>query len=392
MDVLGLPDEGRATLMTAALASPDRALDGWRRWERSGADARADPVAQRWLPLIGWNLSHAPLDDATKAMFRDARHEMWASNVRMINASRPALDALHAVGIPTIVLKGAALTNTVYDVPGLRPIGDVDVLVEAEHRGTAQRIVADLGWQPLRRTSPRDLLLAHGLDLRKPPHGALDVHWYLLHECSWPSVDRALWGRARPFPSMGSCALTLSPADQLMHVCLHGLRWSPVHGGHWVADAVRVIASANGSLDWDVVVEEARSRRMQLQMAEALRVVRQWGGAEVPDRVFRALGDHPASWTERMECRLKGRPVVSAGGLFVIWTGWLRTRRAARAEGASVPPWSRYLAAALGVNSPLAIVPRMARHMWHGVTGLFHREPRRGATSRERLVERGSRP
>lgn len=373
--------------MTAALDVQDRALDAWQRWERSGVDARADPVAHRWLPLIGWNLRHAPLDHATEAIFRDARRGIWASNVRIVGAARPAVEALHAAGIRTILLKGAVLSHGVYEAPGLRPIGDVDLLIEPGDADAAQRVLFDRGWTPLNNAHPGDRLLAHGLDLRKPPHGAVDVHWYLLHECGWPSVDRALWRRAVPLPSWGPDALTLGAADHLMHICLHGLRWSPVHAGQWVADAVRIIARAGSRLDWDVVVDEARQRRMALQMVEALRVVRVRGRAEVPQRVLDALVKEQASWRERWECRLKGRPVVSAGGLFVIWAGWMRTRRAARAEGASAPPWSRYLAAALGVPSPAAIAQRFATHAWHSVTHLFSRGPRRGATTRERLTE-----
>ena len=52
-DILGLPDEGRDALMSAALDPPDAALESWHRWERSSADAATDPIANRWLPLIG---------------------------------------------------------------------------------------------------------------------------------------------------------------------------------------------------------------------------------------------------------------------------------------------------------------------------------------------------
>ena len=71
--ILGLPDEGRDALMSAALDPPDVALEAWRRWERSGADARTDPVARRWLPLIGHNLRAVPVDPPVRALFVEAR-------------------------------------------------------------------------------------------------------------------------------------------------------------------------------------------------------------------------------------------------------------------------------------------------------------------------------
>lgn len=368
VDVLGVPDAARDALIAAALDPPDRAREAWHRWERAGIDATTDPVAQRWLPLIGWNLQHTELDSAARTLFQNARRDMWVSNVRLLEAARPALDALNANGIRTIALKGAALALTVYEMPGLRPIGDVDLMVEPDQADRAQRLLNDLGWRALRHRRPADRMLVQAVDLRKPPHGALDLHWYLLRECCWPGVDQGVWQRAQPLTALPG-ALVLSPADQLLHTCLHGLRWSPVHGGHWVADAVRVIAHAGEALQWDVLVDEAKRRTLSLQMLEALKVVRERGHADIPERVLRALTGQSAGWSERWECRFKGHPVVSARGLFVIWAGWRRIRRGARASGAAAPSWLRYLAAAIGVETPAALIPRFARHAWQGATG-----------------------
>ena len=107
--ILGLPDEGRDALMSAALDPPDPALESWRRWERSGADARTDPVARRWLPLIGHNLRDAPVDPPVRALFVEARRHAWASNLALLDAARPALESLAAAGIRTMLLKGAVL-------------------------------------------------------------------------------------------------------------------------------------------------------------------------------------------------------------------------------------------------------------------------------------------
>ena len=109
--ILGLPDEGRDALMSAALDPPDVALEAWRRWERSGADARTDPVARRWLPLIGHNLRDVPVDPPVRALFVEARRTAWASNLRLLDAARPALESLAAAGIRTMLLKGAVLAN-----------------------------------------------------------------------------------------------------------------------------------------------------------------------------------------------------------------------------------------------------------------------------------------
>src|SRR6187401_662233 len=242
--ILGLPDERRDALMGAALDPPDAALESWRRFERSGADARTDPVARRWLALIGHNLRDAPVDPSARALFVEARRDAWAANLRVLEAARPGLESLAAAGIRTMLLKGAVLASPLYNEPGLRPIGDVDVLVEPDRAREATRILEESGWLAWRRHSDRDLLLAHGLDLRKPPHGALDLHWYLLTECCWESADRGVWQRAKPMTSVTSTTVVPAPEDLLVHACVHGLRWSPVHAGHWVADAVRIVQTS----------------------------------------------------------------------------------------------------------------------------------------------------
>src|SRR5688572_13106747 len=108
--------------MSAALDPPDAALQSWRRWERSVGDARTDPVARRWLPLIGYNLREQPVEPSVRALFVDARRDTWASNLRLLDAARPVLESLAAAGIRTMLLKGAVLSHPDYFESGLRPI------------------------------------------------------------------------------------------------------------------------------------------------------------------------------------------------------------------------------------------------------------------------------
>ena len=251
----------------------------------------------------------------------------------------------------------------------------------------ATRIVEELGWVAVRAPRERDLLLAHGVDLRKPPHGALDLHHYLLAECCWAGADRGVWQRAQPMTSVTSTTVVPAAADLLLHVCVHGVRWSPVHAGHWVADAVRIIQTAGERLDWDVVVAEAARRRLGLQMMHALRVVRARGHADVPQAVLDTLKRQPASWRDRLECRVKGRPAASAGGLIMIWTAWRRTTAAARADGRRPPSWTRFLAATLGVATS-ALMGRFAARAWGRARAVVRHAPPRGASTRTRMVAR----
>lgn len=381
MAILGHIDEGRDALIEAALGRLPSALDAWRRWDVSVTDSLSDPVALRWLPLAGWNLRDAGIDACAHDAFMRVRHGIWASNVRLIAATAPAIDALEAAGLRLILLKGAALVATVYEAPGLRPIGDVDVLVESDQAGKAHSVLSALGWRPIRRVNREDLPLCHALNFQKPPRGALDLHWHLLPENVWAGIDDGLWRRARPLTPFRPAVLVLGHADQLLHVCLHGLRWSPVHAGHWLADAVRIIERAGSDLDWDVLVDEAHRRGLRLQISEALRLLQRVAGAPVPSRVLGTLDAERISWRDRLECAVKTRPVTELGGVFLIWCEWARL---ARVQGSQRPDWLRYLAAAVGVGSRSGLRPWALRHGKAWLRRFVAGTPRRGASKRQR--------
>lgn len=357
MHILGHADAGRDALIRAALAPPAEARTAWDAWTRSGADPHRDPVAERWMPLIGWNLRHTEVDEATRTRWREARQGVWVWNVRAIEAARLALAALVADGIPIILLKGAALATTVYPETGLRLVGDVDVLVPAADRTRACALLARDGWTPMRPIGEHLLAARHALDLRKPPHGLLDLHWHLLHETCWAGADEGLWRRCRPACIAGVTAAVLDPADQLMHACVHGLRWTPVHAAHWIGDAAWILR-AHPDLDWSILLDEARRRRLGRQVWAALTCVRSMAAAPVPDDVLEALRGQPASTRDRLECRLKSRAVVTAGGLFVIWCGW---RRAVELGGQRVG-WLDFLSAAAGLSSTRQLPSWFTRH------------------------------
>ena len=122
-------------------------------------------------------------------------------------------------------------------------------------------------------------------------------------------------------------------------------------------------------------------------MMHALRVVRERGHADVPQAVLDTLEQQPASWRDRLECRFKGRPVASAGGLFMIWTAWRRTTAAARTDGRQPPSWTRFLAATLGVATP-ALIGRFTARAWTRARAVVGRAQPRGASTRTRMVAR----
>ena len=146
---------------------------------------------------------------------------------------RPHLAALlagaAAVGLDLLVLKGAALAETLYPRPGLRPFGDIDVLVRPEDAPRARPLLENLGyivapavWEALQNGADTQANF-----FKHTGRGVVvvELHTDLLSNGFFRghiSLDTdGLWSRARPARLAGTDTLVLGPEDQLLHLCLH---------------------------------------------------------------------------------------------------------------------------------------------------------------------------
>ncbi|MEJ2041204.1 MAG: nucleotidyltransferase family protein [Desulfosarcinaceae bacterium] len=117
-------------LLQAALLKGDPALEAWRRWwDLIDFEKEMDAGSFRLLPLLFHNLKKHdvvhPVMDRLKGLYRHA----WYNNHRLFFELSGILKCIHAAGIPTMVLKGAALTVQVYKNHAIRPMADIDILV-----------------------------------------------------------------------------------------------------------------------------------------------------------------------------------------------------------------------------------------------------------------------
>jgi hypothetical protein len=128
-----------------------------------------------------------------------------------------------------IVLKGAALAETVYPRPSLRPFGDLDVLVRVEDTSRAHAVLSDLGyvadvdaWADL--VAGRSCEANFFRDTALGPV-VIELHTDLLNNALLrPQVSLdidGLWQRSRLAYLAGRDARVLGPEDQILHLCLH---------------------------------------------------------------------------------------------------------------------------------------------------------------------------
>lgn len=302
-------DEETRLLLKTALAPGDAALAAFAAWrDRFDLDAIGQG-ARRLMPLAHANLRAAGCADPLMGRIRGIRRFDWAHNQMLLQGASHALAALHAAGIDTIVLKGAAMIAGWYRDAGLRPLGDVDILVPTAQARAAVACLAEAGWRP-QGTTPRVLCEVHLRHLNAWAFGrtaghSVDLHWHMLSQAHQTDADAAYWARAAPARIAGQDTRVLCAEDQLFHACAHGMQARSADRFSWPADAAWILRASGKAFDWDRVVALARQTRLTLQLALCLRFLRDEIALDVPGSAIEELDCAPSSPIERAELRLR---------------------------------------------------------------------------------------
>jgi hypothetical protein len=210
------------------------------------------------------------------------------------------------VGLPWLLLKGAALAETIYQPPELRVYNDIDVLVAPGDLRGAVALLEEQGGQLLDRNwtlisrevrGQVHVLLASG--------SVVDLHWHVLNRDEVRSrfgvQTTTEMARARTVRIGASAIPTLAAGSTLVHICLHGA----LSGGdrlQWLQDIDRAVRHLGCS--WDEVVERADEWRARLPVAVMLQRAARTLGTHVPSEASGAplsciVGQRPADFDRR---------------------------------------------------------------------------------------------
>jgi hypothetical protein len=294
-------------LLQAALLPDARGLAAWQELRPSIDVVGLDGTAASLIPTLRRNLVALGVEDELFTVFKGVHRHSWARNQALLAGVVPLIAELEREGIPTMLLKGAALAAVAGADVGLRPLGDADVLVPTERRGDAIELLVAAGLSPTDGFPDwyvRDYLseLCPGWGFAGAGVIELDLHWHVLHISTEANADDDFWRAAVPLELGGVSTAGLCAADALLHTILHGLRWSAFAPHRWVLDATLIIDGAGGALDYDRLVEQARRRRAAPILRSGLLYLQRIVDAPVPAEPVRALAQRHRI-IERLECR-----------------------------------------------------------------------------------------
>jgi hypothetical protein len=357
------PDAGQELILRAALEAPQTARRAWELWRQQANLDHLDSGTNRLLPLVYRNLgSHYP-EDATLGNLRGVYLKTWSQNRLRFRALADLIRRFESQSIDIMVLKGGALIALAYRDFGVRPMADFDLLVRPESAREAIERLRQWGWKPSLDHPELLTEIRHGEEFVGADGQSIDLHWNLLQECCAPGSNEDFWNHAIPCEIDGIRCKALCPADQLLHVIVHGARWSLVQPVGWVADAFMTIKAARESIDWERLMRQVRSRGLLAPVRPALEYLRVRMDAQIPESVVEELGSLPVPFLERLEHGVKVRPRPLVGTLPVLAFDYLRLSRG-RAPLKRMSGFVSYLKLTLGCSS----LPELAASTAHLVS------------------------
>jgi hypothetical protein len=235
------------------------------------------------------------------------------------------LAELGARGVPTVLLKGAALAQCVYPDPALRQMLDVDVLVPVGCRAAVYERLLAIGYCPKTGEKPgyrpKRFVEQFGEAWNFAGPIYLEVHhkliggeWVRRVSCM-EQVATEVMARAIPLRGDG-LARQLSPDDALVHLGVH------LAVNHAFSDtALRnlldiALLVRSKSIDWPAVVERAKRWRVATACYAALDSASRLVGADIPSAALVELRPSSAR-SALLRTLLNMRSVIEDGRHFV---------------------------------------------------------------------------
>jgi hypothetical protein len=213
-----------------------------------------------------------------------------ARNHRLYKVIGEICRALDRICVEAMGLKDLPLARTVFSDIGLRPIGDVDILIHKEDYPQVEECMADLGFTPLPSPDcPYILKYAWAIHLRRPADnvwvdmqwGVLQLEWDLYGEGNFDfEIDR-LWRGARTLTIDDYEILQPRPEDMLFHLCMHleGHRYAELI---LFCDIAELLRYYGDTLDWDYLIALAKKYHVETSIYYVLLFTEQLLGCQIP--------------------------------------------------------------------------------------------------------------
>lgn len=255
-------------------------------------------------PLLYYHLHRHNFDHQIPQSIMDHLHDIYysnlARNILLYDELNQISECFEGREIPLVVAKGLALAETVYRNVALRPMADIDLLVEKRNLPEVMKAFSKLGFEILPQEKEITLkymnelhLVKHQENIKHLPSLIVNIHWDLTAPIRFRGATktntRQMIERAQPTKIANSNVLVMTPEDQILHVIYHATFQHPFIGLLQLCDVVELVKLEDNELDWQSLVKRARNGRITTATYYLLTSAKRLLGAPIPNRVLKSL-------------------------------------------------------------------------------------------------------
>jgi hypothetical protein len=250
------------------LQAPDDQLD-WESLIQVVACERVGPLL--YYSTKGQQIVPVPLRQSLKNTYLATAKR----NLFLYHELQNVLHLLNEADIPVIILKGAALAESLYQNIALRPMRDLDLLVFPSDAARTVALLESAGY--LRGVEPQPgAALAYENQVALYKSGLepylLEIHWSLFDSPYYQQMPMDwFWESAQEVDTPSGQLRILGSEAQIMHLCGHiTLHHAQEPNLLWMHDLALFIHTHMVVLDWGLLLEKTQEFHLVLSVRSTL--------------------------------------------------------------------------------------------------------------------------
>jgi hypothetical protein len=244
---------------------------------------------------------------------------------RMLDACVELLAALAEVGVTAMPFKGAALAALYYDDPLVRPLADLDILIQKADLKRSLAVLQQLGYYFYSRSAEDEVYLRgeRKTNIWAPDNvHPVELHYTLREEYAGVGYDLAgmMWANSARRPYwQGSSAVIANTPTLLHHVCAHATSDLLIQRARLLHldDIGRLVAQMDEG-DWQVFATAVSPKAARF-VYPSLDFASRYAQVVIPETVEQQLREHCPSallrWLAQVELAdvSEANPAVRSG-------------------------------------------------------------------------------
>ncbi len=314
------PTATQRALMEVAIGPAEKATARWQALQPLDLTT-LETGSFGLLPLLYERLREVMPEEPQLPRLFGTYRSVWYRNQLLLDRLAVLLPLLRErARVEPLLAGGMSALLRWYPRLGLRPVPQLELIVERETAAETVKVSTYAGWRPAARTRSSTVLRDESRRVLVVHHGAPPAVAGPLQE----TATSALREHALELGDTEGTPLVLDATDELLFACAMGARTLPVHTCQWLVDVHRLLHSPDAPAA-DALLERARRTRLVAQVRATLDYLAEIDGEEAPQDYVAAFEAERIGQRDRLAFALSGVSGTRASGTAQVLALYLQS-------------------------------------------------------------------